>query len=197
MDWKRLSVVKPEEESPPVDEPISTAEIRDHLTLEIAADDSLLESLTSRVREHAENYTHRVFMQRTATMVLPFFPRVIHLPFGKAQSITSITYFDTAGVSQTLASSAYQTDFTDDEDPVMIPARGTVWPVTDWQSIAPLTIAWQAGYGTTPEDVPGPLRQAMALQAGRWYEARWDGEAPLQVDDMFHQAAGPYIVHHA
>jgi len=198
MDWKRLSVTSPDAESPPADEPISTAELRDHLTLEIDAADSLLEALTLRVREYTENYLHRVLITRSATMVLPHFPgRFVFLPFGKAQSLTSIAYVDTAGDAQALTSADWQTDFTDDERPVIIPARGTVWPVTDWESVSPLTISWQAGYGADPENVPGPIIQAMLLQAARWFEARWDGEAPIMADDMFHNAVGSYIIHHA
>lgn len=157
------------------------------------------------MREYAENYTHRTMITRTATMILPRFPpRTIHLPLGKVQSLTSINYRNTAGVQTLLAASAYQSDFTDDEDPVVIPARGTVWPTTDWESIAPLTIVWQAGYGGKATSVPAVMRHAMLLQAARWYEARWEGETAIRSrawapagDDMFHQAIAPYILYHA
>lgn len=133
-------------------------------------------------------------------MVLPDFPnRAIFLPLGKALSVQGISYYDTANALQSLsgpsdspAGTSWQEDLSDDEDPILIPNVGADWPGVCVENVSPVTVSWTTGYGATGESVPAALRHAILMQATRWYEARWDGEAPLNVAPQFTDAVSPY-----
>lgn len=181
------------------EEPVSVAEMRDHLTLEIDADDAYLEQLIAAARGHAESLTNRKIMDTVVQMVVPDFPiKQIELPFGATISVTSIAYVDTAGATQTLLGSAspavFQSDLTDDEGAVLWPLKGTDWPGVDTDDISPVTVTWVAGYGTDSEDVPAALRHAIKLQVAEWYEARWNAEAPAGSTPLFEMALSPFKV---
>lgn len=195
MTWPRLNLETPEAADVP--EPVTLDAVKEHLRQTIDLDDDYIFNLIAKARAHAEDTTKRALVARTATMILPYLPHVIRLPYGKAQSVTSIVYFDTAGVAQTLNGGAspaeFQEDLTDDEEPLLKPLRNTVWPSTDTESIAPVTITWEAGYGD-PEDVPWPIRHAIALQVAEWYEARSNLEAPERDGALFSRALLPYAL---
>ena len=95
--------------APPV---IPLADIHSHLRLDLLGatthpDDVLLDGYLAAARDYAEHYTQRSIGAQTLEIALPAFPDSnIDLPLGVA-SITSITYLDTAGTLQTLASNQY------------------------------------------------------------------------------------------
>lgn len=89
----------------------------------------------------------------------PFREGSVHLPFPPIQSITSVSYVDQNGVTQTLASSAYALS-----DRLLSPVYGTFWPSGRLQSAA-VKIKYVAGYADGA--VPAPILQAIILMVGR------------------------------
>lgn len=91
---------------------------------------------------------------------------VIDIPLPPLQSISSISYTDTAGTVQTLDPSTYLVD-THTEWGRISPAFGMTWPPTR-AVINAVGITFIAGYST----VPAAICQAIKLLVNHWYQHR-------------------------
>lgn len=170
----------------PAVEPVSLQEAKDHLRIDGDADNAVIDALIYAAREAIENATGRALIQQTWDLKLDSFgdcdyyrEGAIWLPKPPVTSITSISYVDTAGATQTWSSSEYQTDLPSGPHAMrarVLPAYGYSWPSTRCQMNA-VTIRFVCGYGTTPESVPSLLPVAMKLLIGHWYENRANDEA--------------------
>src|SRR3990172_4126589 len=107
----------------------------------------------------------------TWKLYLDSFPSIIHVPRPPLDSITSITYIDTGGTSQTLASSQYTVITEDQYDPQVREAYGLTWPSTRSQPNA-VTVTFKSGYGANTTDVPEHLRQSILLLVGDLFALR-------------------------
>lgn len=173
----------------PVVEPITLAEARSHLKDPPTGEDWLIQAYILAARERAEAITNRRFITQTWDWHLDAFPCWgLELPFGKLQSITSVKYYDTAGVQQTLGSSLYLVDAKSDPGR-LTPAYGETWPSTREQMNA-VTIRFVCGYGLT-DKVPWQIRAAMLLMISHWYVNREPVNignivtpVPMTVDDL-------------
>ena len=161
----------------PVTEPVSLAEAKLHLKIESteAAEDSLIQRLIVVARHHAETSTRRALVTQTWTLALDGFPGgVIEVPRPPLSSVTSITYIDPEGATQTVAADRYRVD-AQREPGRLTPAWDESWPPTRPVSNA-VEVEFTAGYGT-PDKVPEDLRQALLLIVGRYYAHREDVQA--------------------
>jgi uncharacterized phiE125 gp8 family phage protein len=151
-------------------EPVTLTEAKLHLRVDHTTDDDLINILRQVAREMVENYTNRSLITQTRVIKLDNFPcfDTIRLTHGPIQSLTSITYDDANDASQTLASSAYWTDF--DSNIARVVVKNS-WPAT-YDKPNAVQITYVAGYGTAGSDVPQPLKQAMLLIIGHLYENR-------------------------
>ena len=169
--------------SAPSVEPVTLDEARAHLRYEEDDENSVIESQLRAAREYCERLTGRQFITATWVLKLDVFPSrtqindwyypgggFIRLPRPPLQSVSSITYIDTAGDTQTLSSDNYDVD-TYDEYARLSPAYNESWPSTR-EDINAVTITYVAGYGDERQDVPAALRQAILLLAGHWFENR-------------------------
>ena len=95
----------------------------------------------------------------------------IEIPRAPLISVDSITYTDTTGATQTLATSEYVVDAQGDDEPVRIlPAYGKTWPATRIYPNA-VTIQFQAGYANAAA-VPSSIKSAIKQIVGTWQENR-------------------------
>jgi uncharacterized phiE125 gp8 family phage protein len=165
----------------PTVEPITLEEAKDHLRESDDSQDTLIEALIQASREYVEEYTGRRLITQTWRMTLDGFPCAsrrnlwsrIEIPNAPLQSVTSISYTDTAGATQTVATSVYSVDVG------TTVARGFVrlkydqaWPDARYGSPDAVTITYVVGYGSSGESVPSAIRQAMLLIVGGFYEQR-------------------------
>lgn len=127
-------------------------------------------------RDRCELATGRALLTQTWELVLDAFPAAscIELPKPPLQSVTSITYSDTAGDSQTLAASEYVV--TTPAGPRAARGRiglafGSQWPSTRGE-IGDVVIRFVCGYGDAAANVPELLVSAMLLDGGTLYENR-------------------------
>lgn len=124
--------------------------------------DPEITTLIKTARHAAEGYTRRALVTQTWDLKLDSFPcRTIHLPKPNLQSVTSITYIDTDGTTQTLAADQYLVD-TSSTPARITSAFGLVWPVTRWQNNA-VTVRFVAGYGLAA-DVPDGIKSWMIVR---------------------------------
>lgn len=155
----------------PTAEPITRAEAKAHLNIAsaITADDTLIDSLIITAREFVEGFTWRQLVTATYAWNIDAFADVLRIPRPPVQSVTSIAYLDTAGASQTLASSVYTLDAVAEPGRLFL-AYGKAWPSVRAVRNA-ITITFVAGYGAA-STVPEKFKHAMKLTVHDLYEHR-------------------------
>lgn len=152
-------------------EPITLAEAKAHLRVEVANDDALIGALISAARKLAEHELGRSLITQTWEKSLDAFPAAeIELPRPPIAAVTSVKYVDTAGTQQTMSNTLYSLD-SDSEPGWLLPAYGTDWPDT-LDTPNAVRVRYTAGYGADGTTVPTPIKQWMLLQIGAMYENR-------------------------
>ncbi|MGD9879022.1 MAG: head-tail connector protein [Hyphomicrobiaceae bacterium] len=167
MAWS-LSLV-----TAPSAEPVTLAEAKAHLRVEPdeMEADNLIRSLIASARAHVENETGRALMAQTWDLRLDCWPITgyITLPKPPLQSVTHVKYYDTAGVQQTWSPALYQV--ANGLPPRLAPIDGEVFPTLATMKLNAIEVRFVAGY-VSAELVPEPIRQAIKLLVGHWYEFR-------------------------
>jgi len=158
----------------PTPEPVTLTEAKAHCRVDVSDDDTLITALITAARQHAEAFTHRAIPPQTWDLKLDAFPcgwqSPIVLPMPPTTAVTSVTYVDTAGASQTWSSSNYTTEFPsgDMASPArIVPIYGVTWPQTQ-RVINAVTVRFVAGYTTCPE----AIKHGIKLLIGHWYAHR-------------------------
>lgn len=158
----------------PAVEPVLLAEAKTHLRVDTTADDTLIEGLIAAARETLESTLSRALINQTWELVMDAFPggNRIRLPRPPLVSVTSIKYKDKNGVEYT-ATSKYIVD-TDSEPGQIVLHDDETWPSDELYEVGAVRVRYVAGYGAAGANVPRPLRQALLLLVGDWYENRED-----------------------
>jgi uncharacterized phiE125 gp8 family phage protein len=179
----------------PTAEPLTLAEAKAHLRVDFTDDDTLIEALIGAARAAAEQYTNRALMPQTITQVLHCFPyptprnpyAAIRLFASPLVSLTSLIYFDADDASQDIAvdpdgTRSVEVIIVDTAEPATVSPWITNmpggWPDTRDDRPDAITIVYQAGYANAAA-VPKPIKQAMLLMIGAWYERREDSAQNL------------------
>ena len=168
-------------------EPVTTAEAKLHLKVTTSADDDLIDGLITAARETAEHYANRAFATATIEAADDEFPESdddcpLVLPFGPVESVTSVTYTDTAGATQTVATSVYGLSSYGNARDLNLKLN-QVWP----SAVADIADAVLARY-VTKADCPKAAHTAILLMVGFLYENRGDN-AKIQPDNIQPAAA--------
>lgn len=166
----------------PVTEPVSSTEAKLHLKIDSdTTDDNLITALITAAREAAENYIGRALISQTWEAYFNGFPDEITLRPGNLSSITSITYIDGDGVTQTLSTSVYEADTYSNPGKACLKYSKS-WPtVRDIQNS--VCVTYVCGYGAAA-NVPGAIKAAILLIIGHLYEHRESvviGANPLEL----------------
>ena len=192
----------------PAVEPVSLALAKSYCRVDASTDDDLITLLIQAAREYVEEYTGNTLIQSTWQWTLHDWTNsriirpsgqwydwngdssgILYIPNSPVISISSITYYDTAGTLQTLSAASYQTQIKSNPGRLM-PASGYVWPDIQSDNLSAITIQYVAGYGTQPENIPGEYRLAMLYLIVQWYEERKPtafttvNQVPLTVVDL-------------
>ena len=158
--------------SPPAAEPLTLAEAKLHLRVDvdITDDDSLITALIVTARQQAEHRTGRALVSQQWRYAIDAFPvDSLELPLPKLLSVQSVTYLDSAGTRQTLANTEYDV-ITDELVGRLIPAYGKSWPSCR-ERPGSVRVDYTCGYGAAA-DVPQSIKAWMLLAIGAWYENR-------------------------
>ena len=160
--------------SAPATEPLTVAEAKLHLRVDVSDDDALITSLIVAARQHVENFTRRALITQTWDVLMDrFCGDEIVLPKAPVSAVGSIKYYDTSGALQTWSSDEYLTEFPvgPQAGPARItPISGVAFPSTQ-DRIGAVQIRITAGYGAASA-VPDGLKAAMRLLIGHWYGNR-------------------------
>ena len=184
----------------PSAEPLDSADIKTHTHISHDAEDSLLDSMIAASRHHVEEITGVQLINASWTMKLDGFPNSseLVLPRGPIQSVTSVTYLDTAGDTQTLVEDE---DFVLDGD-VRPPVLYLAADVNDWPSTYnepnDVTVIWVAGYGAAGTSVPDRFLHCIRLMTASLFMNRelWE-QAKTDEWGAFDALLGSSILQHA
>lgn len=157
-------------------EPVSLAEVKTWCRVDASnhTDDALLLSLITAARQSIDGpdgWLGRALMKQTWDLKLDGFPSgdVLYVPLPPLISVTSITYTDTAGSAQTLATTVYAVDTA--SEPARIALKyGQSWPST-YSQIDVVTIRLVCGY-TSANAVPQTIKTAIKALVAHLYEHR-------------------------
>lgn len=157
----------------PAVEPVSLAEAKLHLRVDISDDDNLITAVIQAAREAVEGISRRALIAQTWNLILDEFPDTdeIVIPLPPLQSVSSLIYKDQDGNESTFSSDDYIVN-TDSEPGKVVLGYGKSWPSTTLYPTAAIIVQFKAGFGDASTDVPEKYRQAMLLLTGHWYENR-------------------------
>jgi len=187
--------------TPPSVQPVSVAEMKNTLKLEDSEtdDDALLAGLIRSAVEYAEMYQNRRLMTQTWDLKLDGFPcgapeqpwsqlgrpwSTIEIPFAPLQSVTSITYTDNNGTTQTWSSSLY-TVLKNGLTGRVVPAYQQVYPSTRAVPES-VTVRFVCGYGDNPGNVPERTRWGIQLLVKQWYDKRGENEDMTAINNLLY-----------
>jgi uncharacterized phiE125 gp8 family phage protein len=184
----------------PTVEPLTLEEAKAHLRVDSADEDALIAGYILAARKYVETQTGPLVTQTWDYTVDRAWPMVgnyygIRLPYAPCQSVTSVSYVDADGATQTLDSGQYQASL-DSPIPCIWQAYGASWPSVRDQPAA-ITVRAVYGYGSAIGSVPDPIRQAILLMVGRYYEHREEvvlNMLPYQVQLGVEALIGPYAI---
>lgn len=185
--------------SGPTTEPITLAEAKQHLRVDITDDDDYITALITSARLIAEERTNRALITQTWDQIIDDFPMgdTIILKKPNLQTVDSVNYTDSTGQEHIMPATDYVVDSNSVPGRVFL-GFAKIWPVVVLQPAAAVRIRFTAGYGDTADTVPQALKNAMLLLIGNWYanreivevKNRYAVEIPKTFDILF----GPYKV---
>lgn len=150
--------------------PVTLAEVKLHCRVDSSDEDTLLASLITAATEMAEQHTGRALMAQTWEVSQDAFTSYIELTRVPVASITSVKYFDTNGVEQTLSNTLYTLVQDDFGYARVTPAYGTFWPDTQERDVA-VTVTYVAGYASAAA-VPESIKQWIKLMISTMFDNR-------------------------
>ena len=162
-DW-RLKQIQPVQASP-----VDLADVKEHLRVETADEDSLIQSYVDAAVAYLEGPYGGGFVlgSQVWEYYTDHFPAQFHLPLYPVQSVDEIRYVDDAGQEQTLATTKYRIDTV--SNPARIrPGYDVTWPIT--RALEPNAVAVQFTAGFDP--LPADLRQLVLFMVAHYYEMR-------------------------
>ena len=187
----------------PTELPLSLEEVKDHLHVTGTTDDAMISAYLASAVSQLDGdmgLLNRALVTQTWTLKLDGFPSCgyFDLPLPPLQSVTSITYLDSNGDSQTLAASKYRVL---NAGANMHRGRieleyGETWPSTYYVQQA-VTVTFVAGYGAR-NDVPEHTRHLILFAVKEAYDHRTpvDAQAMLRspaYEGLFNIARFPSV----
>lgn len=156
----------------PATEPLTLAEAKLHMRVEVADDDSLITSLITAARQWCEAFQGRAYITQTWQLWLDAWPEgdEIRLPRPPLQSVVTVKYYGADGAEYVMPAADYLVD-TKSEPGRLVLGYGKTWPSVTLRPASAIAIEFVAGYGAVSA-VPEKVKQAMKLLVAHWYEHR-------------------------
>ena len=179
---------------PPAQEPVSLADAKAHLRVDVPDDDALISRLITGARSELERSLGRALITQTWTYWLDAWPQgyAVSLPLAPVQSIEQVRTYAQDDSFAVLPASGYLLD--GQGSPPRLIRRGTVAWVQPLRPGNGIAIDFTAGHGTQPTDVPAALRIALLVLVGHWYENRQLADVSVALPSMVRDLIDPYRV---
>ena len=182
----------------PSELPVLLTEVKSYLRLEEGQSDenptleAFLKSATFYLDGPA-GISGRALTSQTWDYILDGFPSsdALMLPLPPLQSVASITYKDSDGVSTVMPAADYTVD-PDSEPGRVVLNYGKSWPNATLNPTNPIKVRFTAGYdgpgGLKP--LPAPLKVVLFLLIAHWYENR----EPVMMDGRTEPVEIPFAI---
>jgi len=146
-------------------EPVSLDEVKKHLNLLHDDDDTLIAILIASARDHVEKYCNTYFAPQSVSVKCDAFSDFARLSVAPLTSVTSISYVDATGATQTLSNTVYDVR-TDGLENSIVLKYGQSWPPI--QTGSRITVVAICGDAVAPASV----RHAILLFVADAFETR-------------------------
>ena len=177
----------------PTVEPLTLAEVKQHLRISHTDEDSIIEIYIRAAREYLEGpygFLGRALVAQTWDLILDEFPdNEIKIPLPPLQSVDSVNYYDADGNEQVVDSDSYYVDNASEP--------GWVVPVDYWPSslvldaVNSVRIRFVAGYPATSDsppdlagNIPFNIKAGMLLLIGNMFENREENVAGTVINRL-------------
>ena len=156
-------------------EPVTIDEARAWLRFDTNDEDSAIALLVRSARESIEAAMRGHMISQHWRFVRDAWPKghVLTLPLAPLQSVDAVRIYDSGGQPNLLSRDRFHLS----RCAVVPRLKFDVDPPAPGISASGIEIDVTTGYGDTPDDVPGPLRQALRILVARWFDNRGDMEA--------------------
>ena len=146
---------------------------RDSGGTEAVIEDALLNSLIVTARKMIEGLCGPLITQ-TWEQYEQDFPtnNIIRIWKPRVTTFTSLIYTDDDSVATTLSATNSTTDLIDEFRPKVVLKNDYSWPTVTLFEANPIKLTFICGYGSSADDVPEPIRQAMLILCAHLYENR-------------------------
>jgi uncharacterized phiE125 gp8 family phage protein len=157
----------------PAVEPLTLVEAKAYLRVETPDDDDLITALIAGARIRVEAETRRALITQSWRLSRDAWPpdgRLVVLP-APLQALTAVRVYDESNVSHPLDTQTFVLDLAGST--LVFAPNFASWALPmPGRSAAGIELDVVCGYGAAAADVPEPLRQAIRLLLGHWYENR-------------------------
>ena len=156
----------------PSAEPVPLAEAKDHCRVEGTAEDTLVASLAVAARMHIERSLNVALIDQQWSLYLDSWPdgAWVDLPLAPIVSLDAVRLYSPDDTFETLDPDLFLLDRTGLR-PRLVRREVQAWPMPG-RSANGIEIAFTAGYGEDPDDVPMPIRLALKMLIAHWFESR-------------------------
>lgn len=165
-------------------EPITLTDAKIHLRVDGTDEDTYITRLLSVVRDHAETVSLHALAPQTWKLYLDAWPGddFIEIPKPPLTSITSITYKDEDGDTNTLSTDVYFADTNRTPGRVVL-KPDQVWPDENLYPSGAICITFVCGFAAAA-NVPPSAIQAMYVRLADMFENRESVVVGQQVNAM-------------
>lgn len=147
-------------------EPVELSEAKNWLRVTDTSEDALVAQLIRGARELVETVTGRALITRTVQETAPcvLTSGALELGLAPVQAVSAVVQVDISGDETSIDPNDYWLDA----------ARSRIcWKSRPGQSRhGYFKVTYTAGFGDTPDLVPGALRTAILMCVGNWFEHR-------------------------
>lgn len=156
----------------PQAEPVTLGEAKAHARVDASHEDEKVAALIAAARAEVENRTGRALMRQTWRLVRDAVPigGVIRLAPAPLISVDAVTIYGGDGMPNVIAPQDYEVDLFSSPGRLRL-GSGRFWGARAMNGIE---VDITCGYPAAG-DVPAPLKQAILLLVGYWFEQREAG----------------------
>jgi uncharacterized phiE125 gp8 family phage protein len=160
-------------------EPISLTQAKAHLKIDATDEDALITALIAAARTRTEWYTGRALITQSWTQWLDDWPQTncVEIALPPLQNLTELRFYRADDSASILDASSYQVDSA--SAPARVALKPATLPPLNPRPLNAVAIAFTAGYGDEPDDVPAPLREAILELIAFLFMHRGDAPADL------------------
>lgn len=178
----------------PAVEPVSLAEAKSWLREDNDDEDQLIQTLLVSARLTLEAWTRRFFITQGWRLICDNWPfpksgtKSITIAFAPFRAVTAIRVYNINDIASLIESTSYRVRGGDQGGCILFETP----PKPPGRALEGVEIDFTVGYGSSPSQIPEPLRQAILLLVAHWREYRGDDNALMAFPSTAMALCAPY-----